>query len=400
MNAQIIVSLQQITDQLARQMGDQLEAVYLFGSFGRAYYQPGESDVNLLFVLDDEADIHALRQTFLPLWAEYGDLLGRGPWVARRSALARHMALNPDFARHLTQNGRVLHATPSHQLPAGPPRDIHETLARLTTHSLTASNALLPALLKPDLAAQRTLELRRLARQLWRKPLPAGETAVQTYARVQQILTPKVSELPAARMWNNTKIPAVTAPFLPGLQSLYKQGNNIVMVLAFLSAQHVRETDWAQMTDRLRDECQGVVLTTAVQLCLSLVYDNPLGLVLKQYQHNWGLNPLADLRTSHRQIMRQAARFPSNIELIDLPRAYLTQDDSHLHTIIHDFQNKLLNIRLEHELLRRFGHADEFVNLPALPSRENSSPARIAAIFDSLAWWADNYTEQMQQAEA
>ncbi|MCB8982359.1 MAG: nucleotidyltransferase domain-containing protein [Ardenticatenaceae bacterium] len=385
--------------QLVAKMGSRLTAVYLFGSYTQPYFQPGESDVNLLFVLADDADMQDLRDAFLPLWQQHGHWLRRGPWAARAGTLARFRRLNPHFAHHLSLHGRLLHTDLSFEPGPLPALDPHETLGHLATQALSASSALLPDLLGEATAVQRRAELRRLARQLWQKPIPE-ETAVRSYARVQHILGPKIAQLPAARAWNNTTIPAVTAPFLPGLQSLYQQGANIVMVLANLGPQAIRDTNWEQLKERLAQECEGLVVTTAVQLCLSLVYDNPIGLVLKNYQHSWGMNPVADLTTSRRQIMRQAATLPSGIEMIQLPAAYLTQDDDHLHNLIHDFQNRLLNIRLEHELLHRFGYTPSFIPPASLPERTAPLYQRVSAIFRNLAWWSDFYLDQMLQAEA
>ncbi len=395
MDAQI----ESLVQEVIAQMGHRLTAVYLFGSYTQAHFQPSESDVNLLFVLADNADIQDLREAFLPLWPQHAHWLRRGPWAARAGTLARFRRLNPHFAHHLALHGRLLYADPLFEIGSLPALDPHELYGRLATQALIASNALLPALLDPATANERRSDLRRLARQLWQKPIPE-ETAVRSYARVQHILGPKIAQLPAARAWNNTTIPTVTAPFLPGLQALYQQGPNIVMVLANLGPQAVRDTAWEQLKDRLAKECEGLVVTTAVQLCLSLVYDNPIGLVLKNYQHSWGMNPIADLTTSRRQIMRQAAALPTTIEMIQLPAAYLTQDDDHLHNLIHDFQNRLLNIRLEHELLHRFGYTPAYTPPASLPERTAPLHGRVRAIFRNLAWWSDFYLDQMLQAEA
>jgi len=396
MDAQI----EALVQQLAAKMGSGLTAVYLFGSYTLPYYQPGESDINLLLVLADDTDLQDLRQAFLPLWQQHGHWLRRGPWAAHAGTLARFRRLNPHFAHHLALNGRLLHTSPTFELGPLPLLDPHETYGRLATEALTASTALLPDLLPPTVAAERHAGLRRLARQLWQKPIPKEETAVLTYARVQHVLGSKVAQLPAARAWTNTTIPAVTAPFLPGLQALYQQGPNIVMVLANLGPQQVRDTNWQQLKERLAEECEGLVVTTAVQLALSLVYDNPVGLVLKNYQHSWGMYPLADLTTSRRQILRQAATLPTAIAVTQLPAAYLTEEDGRLHTLIHDFQNRLLNIHLEHELLRRFGYTPQFMPPTPLPERTAPLHFRINAIMQHLDWWSDFYLDQMSQSEA
>jgi len=384
--------------EFVRGLGSQLKAAYLFGSFVQDYYQPGESDLNLLFIVDDDANFFKIREFFLPVWEKYGDVLLRAPLVARESSFTRYKRLEPSFVHHLRNNGRLLSGS-AYYLADLPLLDAQEAIARLATEALTASGTLLPSLMEPDMAQKRFKFARRLARKLWQTPIAEDETAVTTYARIQQKLGPQISRLPAGKAYTNMDIPSVTAPFLPGLQSLYKEADNIVMVLAHLSPQDIERTEWDSMTDRLSAECSGLVLTTAAQLCLSLVYDTPIDLKTKRHQYNWGINHIAQLQSSKRQMMRQAATVPTRIELDDLPQALLTQDDNHLHTIIHDFQNKLLNVQLTHELLCRFGDVERFTPPDPLPDRSQPAIVRIQGIFDQLHWWSEFYTDQMHQSD-
>lgn len=381
--------------QFSRHLGSQLEAAYLFGSFVQGYYQPGESDINMLMIVEDGVDVFDIRTFYLPLWDRFGDVLGRPPLVVSASAFERYKRLVP--MQTVAQNGRLLTGS-SAPLQNLPQFDPHEVAARDLTEALTASNALMPMIMTPEKAAQRHAQLRRLARRLWQTPIPEGETAVQTYARVQQKLGPQIARLPAARLYNNRNVPPVTAPFLPGLQTLYRKADNIVMVLANLSPQDITRTNWTQMADRLAAECGGLILTTAAQLSISLVYDIPIELKTRAYQYNWGMDHLAKLQTSRRQIMRHAGTAPTHIALDELPHALLTMHDDQLHTIIHDFQNKLLNIQLTHELLHRFGDTEKFTPPEPLPDRNLPSRKRITGIINHLNWWSEFYTDQMRQA--
>ncbi len=63
--------------------------------------------------------------------------------------------------------------------------------------------------------------------------------------------------------------------------------------------------------------------------------------------------------------------------------------------LIHDFQNKLLNIQLEHELLVRFGIVQRFTPPEPLPEREAPNHQRIELIFKHFHWWTNFYTDQM-----
>lgn len=391
--------LAEIGRQITASAGEQVVAVCLFGSYNQPAYQPEESDINLLLLLDDAADICAVREQFLPVWEKYGSLLRRGPWVAHLSEFCRFAQLNPDLIRNLTENGRFLHGDLP-ELPPIPSPDPHETMARLATEAITASSALFPGLLEPTIAEARRLELRRLTRQVGQAPIPPGETAVTTFARLRQSLDGKINRLPAARAWHNEKVPLGTTLLLPGAQAIYQQGPYMVIVLASLNPLPLQEFNQERLVQRLQGKCEGVVLTTAVQLSLSLVYDNPLGLVFKSYRHNWGLDPLADLRTSKRQTLRQIALLAATIGMIDFPQAHFTCSDADLPTLIHDFQNKLLNLRLQHELLHRLGYSQGLELPDPLPGRETPPRKRLEAIYRQFAWWADYYTAAMSQATA
>ncbi|PID85401.1 MAG: hypothetical protein CSB13_08300 [Chloroflexi bacterium] len=374
-------------------LGSQLKAAYLFGSFVQGYFQYGESDVNLLFIVDDDTDIFEIREVFLPIWKNFSDVLRRAPYIARVNSFARLIQVDAILAHHLHENGRLLLGSADY-LTGFPELDKQEVAARLVSEALVASSSLLPSLMPPEKAKASTKVARRLARKLWQAPVAEEETAVTTYARIQQKLGTQIACLPAGKAYANTEIPSVTAPFLPGLQALYKEADNIVMVLAHLSGSDIEKTDWEQMTERLSTECSGLVLTTSAQLSLSLIYDRPIGLKTQKYQHQWGIDHIAKLQSSKRQMMREAAATPTRIETQLLPHALLTQPDDQFGRIIHDFQNKLLNVQLTHELLCRFGDVERFVPPHPLPDRSSPPIKRLEAILKHARWWSEFYTKQ------
>lgn len=91
---------------------------------------------------------------------------------------------------------------------------------------------------------------------------------------------------------------------------------------------------------------------------------------------------------------------PSHILVNALPHSFLTAanaSDDTLHKLIHDFQNRMLNIQLENELLFRLGLIPaKFVPPEPLPDREASAKQRLTAIFQHLEWWADFYQAALQ----
>lgn len=392
-----------ITKTFPRKLGGQLEAIYLYGSMAQTHYQAGQSDVNLLIMVADGTNIHALRVLFLPVWEEYADVLQRAPLIAHKSAFVRHMKLNPMLAHHLAREGQQLFGAPDlldEYLPAVEP---HEAFAFLAAQAMRASAALAPDLLDPETALSASTRLRRLLQRIHGEPSPEGETAAQRFARVQHSLSSVVSKLPATRQWASAKRPGGTSPLLPGLQTIYKEANKMVLVFTRLTPQQIIRTDWQKLSERLTGQSDGLYVTSVDQLCLILTYEKPLDLLLRRYQHNWGPDFLPMLAPSPREVLRHAGRLPSHILIDTLPNAYLTQaDDSDemLHKIIHDFQNRMLNIQLEHELLGRLQGLERFVPPTPVPGPETPPLQRLDAIFQHLDWWTEYYVEQMLKHES
>ncbi|MDT8307689.1 MAG: hypothetical protein RRC07_17275, partial [Anaerolineae bacterium] len=56
-----------VTRSLYDQLGEELVSIHLYGSVEQPYFQEAVSDVNLLVVVADTADMDALRAAFLPV---------------------------------------------------------------------------------------------------------------------------------------------------------------------------------------------------------------------------------------------------------------------------------------------------------------------------------------------
>ncbi len=387
--------VQTIVKKLARKLGGQLEAVFLFGSLAQNQYLPEESDINLLAVVADGTSIHALRRLFLPIWDEYCTVLCHAPLIAQESDFARYLTLAPTFAHHLIHEGQILFGPPDY-LDGWPTTDPYDSSARLAWEASQASIALTPSLLEPDEAKEQLKHLRRLARRLHGKPLGLEKTAVELFALVQYHLTNQIAALTGPL---SLPQPTTTSALLPGLQAIYQQNDRMIMVFQKLTPHQIMAIKWPSLAKRVADRCTGLQVVTTSQLRLIAEVERPLDIVFKRYQHQWGEDPLAAISPSKRQVLRQAARLPADVQIVQLPNAYLTQDDSKLHDIIHDYQNKLLNVQLEHELLCRLQGIERFVPPEPLPDRSAPSPIRIDAIFKQLGWWAGYYADQMQNDE-
>jgi len=392
-----------ITRSFPRRLGGQLEAIYLYSSMAQDYHQGGQSDVNLLIVVADGTNIYALRSLFLPVWEKYDSVLQRAPLIAHKSAFARHLQVNPILAHYLAREGQQLYGAPDlldQFLPSVAP---HEVYASLAAAAMQSSAALAPDLVDPETAAAASARLRRLLQQIHSEEALADETAVQLFARLHHSLGPIVAKLPVVQQWPHSKAPAATSPLLPGLQTIYKEADKMVLVLSRLTPQQIVRTEWQKLSERLAGHCNGLYVTSVDQLCLILTYENPLDLLLRRYQHNWGPDFLPSLVLSLRSILRHAARLPSHILVDALPNVYLTMpadDDENLHKLIHDFQNRMLNIRLEHELIARLQGLERFEPPAPVPGRDTPPRQRLDAIFQHLDWWTEYYVEQMQKHES
>jgi hypothetical protein len=207
-----------------------------------------------------------------------------------------------------------------------------------------------------------------------------------------------MTTLPQTQRWDAAARKKATSPLLPGLQSIYTAGGHTILVFDRLSSQRLSRVNWDALAQRLPGNPTSLQLTTVAQASLIAAYERPLDILFKRFQHSWGVNFLAVLEPSPHQLMRHSARTPSRLLIDDLPHTYLTappDDDEALHKIIHDFQNKLLNIRLENELLNRFQKAPQFTPPEPVPDREIPPQQRIAALFQQFEWWTQFYTDEM-----
>lgn len=387
-------SIDTIVKQFKRRLGGQLEAIFLYGSYAQGFYQEGESDINLLVVIADGTNIHALRQMFLPIWKTHGEVLKQAPLIAPHSAFVRHMQLNPMLAHHIARDGKLLFGNPDLLEDVLPQLDVNSAYAHLAYEAMAASKALVVDLLEPETAVSTQAQLRNIVRRIRRAPLTKEETPAQLFARIQHFLPPIINKLPAAKQWASAKSAPSTSPILPGLQTIYKESGKMIFVFGQLTPQQIMRTDWGRLSEFLGEKCKGIEITSVAQFCLTVSYERPLAIPFQTYEHNWGPDFLPTLTTSPKHILRQAARRPSQIQLQSLPHAVLTQTDEALGEIIHDFQNKMLNVQLEHELMVRFKLVERFTPPEPLPDRETPPRQRVNAIFQHLQWWADFYTEQ------
>lgn len=388
-----------VVNVLSREVGGDLENIYLYGSLAQQTYQVNESDINLLLVASESLDIHHLRTLFRPLWQEYGRRLVHAPLVATRRSLLRHLLLNPAFAHHLAAESKPLLGGDNlfNALPGNLAQTPEDNYAFLAHETLHASAALVPKLWPAPVRPANMRKLRGLARRLFKSPVSTQETAVTLFARIQEHLTPLIASLPQSFAWKSGR--TATSPLVPGLQATYTQDQEkLLMIFSQFSSLQLSSIGWNKLASRLAKEYKGLYLTTSVQLRLINQFETPLDVFFRRSKHTWGEDPLQELPTKSYYKLRQVGRRPSGILVDALPHAYLTSPDEDLNRIIHDFQNKLLNVQLESELMARMGLAMRGKPPLPLPGREALARERINAIFNHLDWWADYFSQAMQQA--
>jgi hypothetical protein len=379
---------------MSRKLGSQLEAVFLYGSLADGSYRPDDSDINLFAVVADGTSYHALRKLFLPIWNEYKDILRRAPRIAQEKDFARYLQVDPTFAYHLIHKGKIMFGLPDY-LEGWPLTDPYDTSARLAYEAMQVSVAIAPELLDPEEAKVKLAQLQRLATRLHGQPIDENKTAVELYALVQHYLNQQIAQLPAPPTIHQPV--TTTSTMLPGLRSTYKKDDQMILVFQNPTPHQITAIQWPTLAKRLAERYNGLQITTAVQLRLILELERPLDLTLRRYTHEWGDDLLAEITPTKKQIFRHAARLPATIQIDLMPNEYLTQDQSKIHDIIHDYQNKLLNVQLEHELLRRLQQIEKFTPPEPLPDRTAPTPQRIDAIFKQLGWWSEFYVNLMSQ---
>ncbi len=375
-----------------RALGDELHAAYGYTSTGDDYVRPAGPEHALLLVVADDVDLESLSEIVGPAWPANGEEAGRPPLVATPRSLRRHLRLFPLLAYHLAHEGerlagkRLLAAA---RIPEAHPA---ERAAYLAAQAMEASAALAPAALPPARAEAAEERLRRLAAHL--SGTEEAATA-ERFAHVQHSVQELVEALPGART-----VRAATAGSERVL-AVYEETDHVVVVTPVLSAAALGEMAWADVDGRLEQPGMALHVTTAEQLRLSLLLERPLDVALERYQHLRGRDVLEGITIPMRAIWRHAARTPSALLIEEVPGAYLTAvDDEARHRVVHDYHNRLLNMRLQHELLHRLHDFAPAEPPEPLPGRDARVATRVKVILGHLEWWADHYVEEMKQTPA
>ncbi len=377
--------LKHSTGKLAEMLGDELQAVFwldgtVVTQLGVALTRDAGAWPGLLLVT-----AHLPQQMWLQPVAQWG--VETAVSCVSRDLLPGYLQANPMLAACWPQTAQLLWGDGNvvDNLPAEP--DAVMLAADLAARLYELSLLLAPSLLS---AAELAVLRGRLG--------VAEETAVSHLATLTNQLNQQLAQLPADLWPSADPISPADAP-LPGLHALYKtEQGRVVLVFDSLDGRLLQETDWQTLVAGLGTDCTGLQVATVPQLQLVLARETPLDVVFRRYGLDWGGEVLTAVKPHPAHILRQAVRLPLHILIERLPQACLAAtDEAKLHRVIHDYQNKLLNVQLEHEILTRLGHVPRFVPAP-LPDRAAPPAERIDAIFNQLHAWVTFYLSQLDTA--
>lgn len=371
-----------------------LLAAYTVPPAADGYFLSHRFEGALLLLIDQAEQIHPARKAIQRLGMDWNNIFEAPPIVFTPTALRQHARLFPLFARHLATHAerRCGDALPLVSVPD--PHPI-ERLAFLVKEAIDASAAVVP-----QKAERRSLRrLQRLANVLGDDREPSSfaderRRAADLFARVQVHLRHFVDRLPVMSQ-QHTRI--VKDAREPNLLAFYEDQQRLLVIIPPLSGNLLRKIDWRVLGGPMPSQFTTLNVATTDQLFLTIQTTRALDFALGGFRRRWGAELLSGLHVTTRSVFRQAARRSASLLADGLLGAYLlAPDDEGVHRIIHDYQNRLLNLRLENELLYRLLDVSRSEPEQPLPRRDEPLTERIDAIAEHLRWWTKHYTQQME----
>jgi hypothetical protein len=389
MNVQALkTALSDVRSALRNGLGSRLHALYVYGSVVGGYFQAGHSDVNLFLVTDEDVSLPTVYDVLQPVYRRHASLLRIGPAVTTPTALDRQHRFNPGWLHEIGSQGRLLAGAPL--LISPPEPDVRMALARDCREALATSAALAPDMLPAEVAQALHSRLQRLTRRLTRQRIDLELPAATLMGTVQKAIGDAMADQPEA----NWSAPARddAPPAMPTLRGIYERADELILVLPDLTPERISSTNWPVLAAEGAADYGSMHLTTGGQFQLIGRKADPVSVALGHFSHAWGSDPLEQVRFSSDELRRAAGRVASDLLLIDLPTSYLgATDEEQQHKVIHDVQNRLLNLQLQHELLHRLHGLEAARPEGTLPGREKPLEERVSALRSHLEWWADYY---------
>ncbi len=303
------------------------------------------------------------------------------------------MQLLPLLSSHLKQHGQLLHGS-AEILTTLPDATPDQLFAARAITTLRASELLFEWETESN-SAERTKQRRQLhstLRQLTQQPLPNNIDDMACFSAVQQHLHTNHHEKP----------PAMPAdPPVPGLYSVMKKApRHVLFIFDEISAELLKNTDWHALAAEFVPAGSHPIMATFAQVQLVVQYETGVDRALNRCSVLWGNDPFVDIELAPLHVLRHAGRKPCALRMATLPHRYLTCPDPDDGKLVHDFQNQLLNIHLENEILTRLGMSPPFAPAKSMPNRHMPNLMRINKIFSQLDEWVTFYAEQIAKLSA
>jgi hypothetical protein len=390
----------QLLPELHRALGDRLEAVYALDDIYATYRQDRTAEAYLLFVFRELPDLGQLRSIFRSKLLPAVHPHDVGLALVDSGLLDRQQMLQPLLAEHLATKGRLLYGTP--QRVSSDQADALDSLARLAGRAMFCSATLAPSMLPPRDYRELTTGLQRLAADVgvWHADsLSLG--AERLVSEVEATLAARIRT--ASPFTWQLQAGLQAPPLIPDLLAIYEWDHGLLLILPDDDpdglANLIVETDWDAVASRLAPQYRALRVTSPSQLRLVAMREMPADLVFENLEHAWGVDPLADLEVEQPFLLRDLARMPSEMEMMVVPQLFINAPDQDLPMLVHDLQNKLLNVQLRDELYRRFT-GREAVAPPKTPTdRSATILERIEAVRRTCRWWAELYAQEMTLAQ-
>ncbi|MDJ0755495.1 MAG: hypothetical protein QNJ45_18365 [Ardenticatenaceae bacterium] len=363
----------------AQSFQDQLKshffAFLVYGSVLQSHFEAYQSDLNTILIVDDETNINDIRHAFLPLWDEHQKLFRRAPLVARHSAFKRYLAVFPALNDHLNRHAWIIKQQNFSYTPFIF-SDTIESKAFVANELFLASSSLATSMRDKSKWERSQVALHRLKRR-FKTPVNMTDTLMLIHALLKRLYqpTPEIKALP-------------DAPYqISGLIALYEKLGDLIFIIE--SPDVLGQTDWKRVSEDV--EANGFTsfaITTPdlFRLLVQKIY--PLDHAVLSYSHVWGIEILTAITVPPADVLRDAARLSLAYEIDHFPNAFLSQTTSEEDKaiVIHDFQNKLLNIRLQNELLARLKLTTK-VGSGRLPDKHASHEVRLQGIWENFGFW-------------
>ena len=144
----------------------------------------------------------------------------------------------------------------------------------------------------------------------------------------------------------------------------------------------------------------GIQVCTPKQFQRAVQVQDLMAARLASYQLLWGRELLRELNFDQQRLIRNAAASATYWQVTALGQRMFTgvQSNENDQKLIHDMQNRLLNLRLQHDILGRLGLMPPGEPPIPMPGRTAPTIDRIRAIVAHFDWWSEFYLNQLNAA--